>query len=55
MVKGASEATDAALAGLQEVASSEAIELVEVTIARDLVAQSQARVRPQLPQNVDVP
>jgi len=47
---------DAALPKLREVAASEAIELVEVTIARDVVArETQANVDPKLPPNVDVP
>jgi cellulose synthase operon protein C len=47
---------DALLPKLKEVASSEAIQLVEVTIARDLVArQSRPNLDVALPPNVDVP
>jgi tetratricopeptide (TPR) repeat protein len=47
--------SDAALLKLREVAQSGAIELVEVTIARDLLAQQSAKLDVQLPTNVDVP
>jgi len=47
---------EAVLPKLKEVASSEAIQLVEVTIARDLLAQqSQPTLDVALPPNVDVP
>jgi hypothetical protein len=40
---------------LREVAHSEAIQLVEVTIARDLLASRQKLPRPKLPPNVQLP
>lgn len=40
---------------LEEVASSEAIQLVEVTIARDLLASREKRPKPKLPPNVQLP
>jgi tetratricopeptide (TPR) repeat protein len=40
---------------LQEVAGSEAIQLVEVTIARDLLASREKRPKPKLPPNVTLP
>jgi tetratricopeptide (TPR) repeat protein len=40
---------------LREVAHSEAIQLVEVTIARDLLASRQKLPRPKLPANVQLP
>jgi tetratricopeptide (TPR) repeat protein len=47
---------DAALPKLREVAQSEAIELVEVAIARDLVfRESSARLDVKLPPNADLP
>jgi cellulose synthase operon protein C len=47
---------DGLLPKLKEVASSEAIQLVEVTIARDLIArQSRPNLDVALPPNVDVP
>jgi hypothetical protein len=45
----------AALLGLRQVASSEAIELVEVTIARDLLNQQLQKPPPALPVGVDIP
>lgn len=45
----------AVLPKLREVAQSEAIELVEVTIARDLIAEQTARLDLQLPPSVAVP
>ena len=42
-------------AGLRRVAESEAIDLVEVTIARDLLANAQATGFPQLPESVELP
>ena len=44
-----------ALDKLQEVAVSEAIQLVEVTIARDLIASRQKLPKPKLPPNVQLP
>jgi len=44
-----------ALAGLQEVATSEAIELVEVTIARDLLNQVEQWNRPAVPIDLSIP
>ena len=49
-MKGEAEA----MRQLKEIAKSEAIELVEVTIARDLVAQ-EAPLGVKLPDNVAVP
>lgn len=47
---------DALLPPLREVASSEAIELVEVTIARDLLSElTQTAVKPRLPPEVRIP
>jgi hypothetical protein len=40
---------------LKEVALSEAIQLVEVTIARDLLASRQKHPKPKLPANVQLP
>jgi tetratricopeptide (TPR) repeat protein len=40
---------------LREVARSEAIQLVEVTIARDLLASQQKLPKPKLPPNVQLP
>jgi tetratricopeptide (TPR) repeat protein len=45
----------AAMEGLERVASSEAIQLVEVTIARDLLAASKSVPPPPLPRDVEVP
>jgi hypothetical protein len=45
----------AAVEGLRQVANSEAIELVEVTIARDLLGQQAKAVKPTLPAGVDIP
>jgi hypothetical protein len=45
----------AALAGLQQVAGGEAVELIEVTIARDLLSQHRGWRKPPLPKDVDVP
>lgn len=47
--------TSAALEGLRQVANSEALELVEVTVARDLLGQQANKVRPALPATVDIP
>jgi hypothetical protein len=44
-----------ALDKLKEVALSEAIQLVEVTIARDLLASRQKHPKPKLPPNVQLP
>jgi hypothetical protein len=44
-----------ALDKLKEVALSEAIQLVEVTIARDLLASRQKHPQPKLPANVELP
>lgn len=44
-----------ALDKLEEVAFSEAIQLVEVTIARDLLASRQKYPQPKLPANVELP
>lgn len=44
-----------ALEKLEEVARSEAIQLVEVTIARDLLASREKRPKPKLPPNVQLP
>ncbi|MEY2933219.1 MAG: hypothetical protein RL033_3968 [Pseudomonadota bacterium] len=46
---------DKSLERLREVASSEAIQLVEVTIARDLIASRQKLAKPKLPANVKLP
>ena len=43
------------LDGLEQVASSEAIQLVEVTIARDLLASRAKLPKPKLPPNVSLP
>ncbi|HEU4583013.1 MAG TPA: hypothetical protein VFS67_32360 [Polyangiaceae bacterium] len=43
------------LEGLQKVASSEAIQLVEVTIARDLLASRAKLPKPKLPPNISLP
>jgi cellulose synthase operon protein C len=40
---------------LREVARSEAIQLVEVTIARDLLASQQKQPKPKLPPNIQLP
>jgi hypothetical protein len=45
----------AADARLAEVAESEAIELVEVAIARDLLTQSQGKLDASVPSGVDLP
>ncbi len=47
--------TPQSLNQLQEVASSEAIQLVEVTIARDLIAGRQQLPTPPLPSDVQLP
>jgi tetratricopeptide (TPR) repeat protein len=44
-----------AIEKLREVARSEAIQLVEVTIARDLLASQQKLPKPKLPANVQLP
>lgn len=44
-----------ALEKLREVAHSEAIQLVEVTIARDLLTSQQKLPKPKLPPNVQLP
>lgn len=44
-----------AIEKLKEVAHSEAIQLVEVTIARDLLSSRQKRPLPKLPANVQLP
>ena len=44
-----------ALEKLREVAHSEAIQLVEVTIARDLIASQRKLPKPKLPANVQLP
>lgn len=44
-----------AIEKLREVAHSEAIQLVEVTIARDLLASQQKLPKPKLPANVQLP
>jgi hypothetical protein len=46
---------DAALKKLAEVAGSEAIQLVEVTIARDLLASTTNTPRPKLPSGTPIP
>jgi hypothetical protein len=46
---------DKAFDKLREVAVSEAIQLVEVTIARDLLASREKRPLPKLPANVQLP
>jgi len=43
------------LDGLKQVASSEAIQLVEVTIARDLLASRAKLPKPKLPPNIALP
>jgi len=55
MSKNGKQADDAALTGLQKVARSEAIELVEVTIARDLLAEQRTGLQLELPDNVTLP
>jgi cellulose synthase operon protein C len=55
MAKRGQGEPEAMLPKLREVAQSEAIELVEVTIARDLIAQHGARLDLQLPTSVAVP
>jgi hypothetical protein len=47
--------TSAALEGLRQVANSEALELVEVTVARDLLHQQSRIARPALPGSVELP
>lgn len=44
-----------AIAELKEVAESQAVELVEVTIARDLVAQRQGAIAASLPSDLTLP
>lgn len=44
-----------ALEKLEQVARSEAIALVEVTIARDLLASREQKPKPKLPPNVELP
>ena len=51
----AGPADDKSLEKLREVARSEAIQLVEVTIARDLLASRQKLPTPKLPANVQLP
>jgi hypothetical protein len=46
---------NAALEGLRQVANSEALELVEVTVARDLLNQQARIARPVIPGNVEIP
>jgi hypothetical protein len=48
-------ADERAIEKLREVARSEAIQLVEVTIARDLLASQQKLPKPKLPPNVRLP
>lgn len=55
MARRASGEAEAALPKLREVANSEAIELVEVTIARDLLAQQSSRLDLRLPESAAVP
>jgi lipoprotein NlpI len=50
-----SKTREASLKRLQEVAGSEAIQLVEVTIARDLVAAAGNAPKPKLPSGVKIP
>jgi tetratricopeptide (TPR) repeat protein len=47
--------TSAALEGLRQVANSEALELVEVTVARDLLGQQARTAPPVLPGSVEIP
>jgi hypothetical protein len=44
-----------ALSELKEVAESEAVELVEVTIARDLLAEREGAVAASLPSDLTLP
>jgi hypothetical protein len=46
---------NAALEGLRQVANSAALELVEVSVARDLLSQQAHKARPVLPTGIDVP
>jgi tetratricopeptide (TPR) repeat protein len=56
MAKHAAGQSDVALPKLREVAHSDAIELVEVTIARDLLAQHKGPALDiELPKNLDLP
>jgi hypothetical protein len=55
MAKRGQGEPEAMLPRLREVAQSEAIELVEVTIARDLIAQHGSRLELELPATVAVP
>ena len=54
MAKHATGQQDA-LPQLKEVAQSTAVDLVEVTIAKDLLAQKQGHAQLKLPSNVDIP
>jgi len=45
----------AAIAGLRRVAAGEAVELFEVTIARDLLSQYDGWTKPALPANIEIP
>lgn len=49
------ESKEASLAKLRNVANSTAIELIEVRIARDLIAQAEGHRPPALPSGIDLP
>jgi hypothetical protein len=55
MAKRAGSNDPQAFEQLKRVAQSEAIQLVEVTIARDLVSEAQSPVRLALPKDITVP
>jgi hypothetical protein len=55
MAKDRGDENDAALTGLRDVAKSVAIELVEVTIARDLLAARTSNLEVSLPNDIDLP
>ena len=55
MAKHAGQGGNAGLEGLREVASSPTIELVEVTIARDLLAERDGKLELALPDDVKLP
>ena len=55
MSKNGKQGDGTYLSGLKAVAHSETIELVEVTIARDLLAEQRAGLQLELPNNVTLP
>jgi len=55
MIKNGKQGDGTYLSGLKAVARSETIELVEVTIARDLLAEQRAGLQLELPDNVTLP